>query len=42
MVGGPLLMAHPEMAHDLGGDFLGQEADQASKLAFQWVERMNR
>ena len=42
MVGGPLLMAHPEVAHDLGGDFLGLEADQASKQAFQWVERMNR
>ena len=42
IVGGPLLMAHPEMAHDLGGDFVGLEADQASKLAFQWVERMNR
>ena len=37
MVGGPFVMSHPEMAEDLGADWLSGHADQASLEAFEKV-----
>lgn len=40
MVGGPLLRAHPEMAHSLGADLIGSEADAASADAYQHLSNL--
>ena len=37
MVGGPLVLAHPEMVDDLGADWISSHADHASRDAYERV-----
>ena len=42
MLGGPLVLSHPEMAEDLGADWLATHADLASREAFDRVDKAHR
>lgn len=42
MLGGPLVMAHPDMASHLGADWLAGHADEASRQAHERVHRASK
>jgi methanogenic corrinoid protein MtbC1 len=41
MVGGPLVLAHPNLVKDLGADWLSGHANQASREALEYVSQTN-